>query len=196
MTFTPDVNNPPPGYAEATGPGYAPPARAAGPKVAVNWVGILMALGALVAVVGTFLPFSKFVVFQDGSTVGSTSFTGLGSMSKTGNGGLTGVSAANGGKVILVLGVLLLIAAALILARKGRLWVGIVSLVLSAFALIMCVAGLSAAKNDGKTLNASAPDGLTVHGLTKMGVDVCLIAAVILVVASVLALVLRRRATV
>ena len=153
----------------------------------------MLALGALVAVIGTFLPFSKFVVFQDGSTVGSTAFTGLGSMSKTGNGGLTGVSAASGGKVILVLGVLLLIAAALILAKKGRLWVGIVSVVLSTVLLIICVAGLSAAKNDGKTLNASAPDGITVHGLTKMGVDICLVGAVILVVAAVLALVLRRR---
>jgi hypothetical protein len=194
MTATPGFDGTQaPAAQPPAGAGYAAPATA--PKVSVGWTGILMALGALVAVVGTFLPYEKLVAFLNGSVYGTASFTGLGAQSDTGK-PLASFTAGSAGKIVLALGVLLLVMAALILAKKGRLWVSIVSLVMAAFALIMALASLGAPKSDAKDLDAKAAAAFSVHGLTKMGVGITVAGAGVAVLGAILALCLRRRSTV
>jgi hypothetical protein len=171
---------------------HSAPAPASAAKVTVSWVGVLMALGAIITVVGTFLPFEKIIVFINGSTAGTSTFNGLGSETVAGDPHLTGLKAGNAGMIILVMGVLVLVAAALVLAKKGRLWVGILSLIFSAVAVVMCLASLAAPKSDAKDLNAAAPSGFLVHVLGKIGVEVTLVGAAVALIAAVLALAARR----
>lgn len=171
------------------------PAPALAPKIAATWTGLLMALGGVAAVVGTFLPYEKFIVLITGKAVGTETFTGVGMHSTTGQPGLPPLHAANAGKIVLVLGAVLVVAAVLVIANRGRLWVGIVSLLMSAFAVIMCAASLSAPKSDAKTLNnlVASPD-ITVHVFARIGVDIAIAGAGVAVLAAILAICVRRRA--
>lgn len=184
MTYSPDVNQ-----QSAYAP---PPAGPAGPKVSATWTGVLMALGAIVAIVGTFLPYEKIILFQNGSAISTFTFSGVGAKSSTGQ-PISGLTPGNAGKIVLVLSVLLLVAGLLVLAKKGRLWLAIVSLVFAAFALVMCLASLAAPKSDAKDLNASADPGYSANALNKLGIDVATAGVAIALLAVVLALFVRRR---
>jgi hypothetical protein len=191
MTVMPGSDAP----AYAGGPGYPPPPAAQGPKVAASWTGAVMAIGALLAAIGAFLPYEKIVVFLNDRAVGTVRFTGIGSITKTGHPGLPPLEAGNSGKIVLVLGILLLLAAILIVANKGRVWLGIVSLLMAGFAVIMSLASFAAPKSDSKDLNALAADGYTTHGLVKVGVELSVAGAIITAVAALLAICIRRRKT-
>ena len=102
MTLSPDVNNP----AQNAQPGaqaypqQSPrPAQSAGRKVSAPWTGALLALGALVGAIATFLPFEKIIVFRAGTPFATTTFSGFGSRSDTGR-QILNVVAANGGKIM------------------------------------------------------------------------------------------------
>jgi hypothetical protein len=185
-----------PAYPPPPGVGYPPPPPPAqGSKVAASWTGVVMAIGALLAAIGAFLPYEKIVVFLSGRAIGTVRFTGIGSITKTGHPSLPPLKAGNSGKIVLVLGILLLVAAVLILAKMGRIWVGIVSLVMALFAVIMSFASFAAPKSDSKDLNALAADGYSTHGLVKVGVELSVAGAIITAVAALLAIIVRRRRT-
>jgi hypothetical protein len=194
MSYTP-VNGPQvvTGQPTYVAPPLAPPA---GPKVAPTWIGVLLALGAVLAVVGTFLPYEKFRVLVSGHSAGTYTFTGVGTHSKTGHPGLGFVHAGNAGRIVLVMGVVLLLAAALVLAKKGRLWLGIISLLLAAVALVMGLASMAAPKTDAKNLNHLATGPVHVLAANQVGVTVAVAGAAVALLASLLAICVRRRHTV
>src|SRR4051794_2980325 len=92
-------------YAPQTGQpagSHAAPPPPDGKKVSVPWTGALMALGAIIAAVGSFLPFEKLVFFQSGSALSAYKFSGLGAESHTGRAVGIDFTAGNAGKIILV----------------------------------------------------------------------------------------------
>lgn len=189
MTLSPDVNHP---AAQGSVPPGQAPAGAAGPKVAPRWIGALMALGGIVAVIGTFLPFEKIVVFGQGRVLATATFTGVGSRTSTGA-PISGLDAGKAGVVILVLAALAVVGGLLVLARKGRLWVGIGSLLLTLAAMALCLAVFAAPSSDQKDLNAQAQPGFVAHALGKLGADVTAVGVGVALVAALLAICVRRR---
>lgn len=185
MTLTPDVNNP----AQQVAPQVA---RPAGPKVSAPWTGALMALGALVGAVGTFLPFEKIVVFHGHAAVATASFTGLGSKSTTGL-PITGLTAGNGGMIILGASIVAMVCGLVVLANHGRVWARIVGLIAVLVAGALSLATFGAAGDDQKKLNASADPGWSAHALVRLGVDVAAIGLGVALLGAILALFLRRR---
>jgi hypothetical protein len=163
------------------------------PRVATAWSGVLLAVGAVLAAVGAVLPYEEFVVLVHRHAVGTMTFTGLGTRSHTGRPGLGFVHAGNAGKVVLLLSVLLLGCAAAILAKRGRLWLGIVIALLSALTVIMALASVAAPKSDATTLNQLATASVTVHALGRVGADIALAGAMVAVAAAGLAISVRRR---
>jgi hypothetical protein len=186
MTLTPDVNNPAQPALQAT-----QPAPAAGRKVSAPWTGALVALGALVAAVGTFLPFEKIVAFHGQSAVATATFTGLGSKSTTGL-PINGLKAGNGGMIILVASVVAVVCGLIMVANHGRLWARIVGLVALVVAGVLCMATFGAASDDQKKLNASADPGWSAHALVKLGVDIAAVGLGVAVVGAILAFFVRR----
>jgi hypothetical protein len=191
MTLSPDVNNP--ALNGQPGAQASPQSQqSAGRKVSAPWTGALLALGALVGAVATFLPFEKIVVFRAGTLFSTTTFTGFGSRSDTGQQVLN-VSAANGGKIILASAVVGLLCGLVIMAGKGRLWASIIGLLAVIVGGFLAAMEFSAVKDDQKTLNQGAPQGWLIHALTKIGVDVASIGLGVAVVAAILAICIRRR---
>lgn len=174
---------PPPG---AQGSMPPPPHAVQGPKVSATWTGILLALGALVAAVGTFLKFETISVDTN-----SYSFTGIGSESVTGQFTAEAFTPGNAGKTIIVLSIVALVLGLLIAARKGRLWVSIVALVASAIGLILGIAAVGAAKSDADKFTTQA--GVDVTGKVEIGAILAAAGMGVALVASILALVIRRR---
>jgi hypothetical protein len=169
----------------------APPAPVLAPKVTAPWVGFLMIAGALVTAVGTFLPFEKVVAFTEDGVYGTFQATGFGSSTTTGH--PLGVTAGNGGKLLLGLAILVLVLGALVVKYRGRLWVGIVGLVVSLAALLLGVGALAAPKSDQKDFQAQAGDALTVHALGKLGAPISTVGAALAAIACIVALIARRR---
>jgi hypothetical protein len=174
-----------------------PPPGAAGAKLSATWTGALLVIGAIVAGVGSFLPWEKIVIFIGGKLFGTLTLTGTGSISTTGNAQIRQLvpEPGTGGKVVIALAALLLIGGLLILAQKGRLWVSILGLVLAAVVVIVGIANLGSVSDDQKTLartfGADNPDGVG-HALSKMGIDIVIIGGGVAVVAALLAICLRR----
>ncbi|GAB2486039.1 hypothetical protein [Jatrophihabitans fulvus] len=163
--------------------GPPPPPAHTGPKVAATWTGILLALGGLAAAIGAFLPYEKI---SDGE--GATyQFTGLGSEKVTGGVDADLLTPGNAGKVVLVAGIVALVLGLLVLARKGRIWVGIVAVVVGAIGALLAFASLGAPKNDADKLG----EGLT--GSVGIGAVLGTIGMVVALVAGILAIVVRRR---
>ncbi len=195
MTLSPDVNSPaqdgqPGGQAYPQQSPQVPPS--AGRKVAAPWTGALLALGALAGAIATFLPFEKVIVFRAGTPISTTTFTGFGSRSDTGQHVLN-VTAANGGKIILALAIVGLLCGLVIVAGKGRLWASILGLIAVIIGGFLAVVGFSAVKDDQKTLNKEAPQGWLVHAIAKIGVDVASIGLGVAVIGAILAICIRRR---
>jgi hypothetical protein len=188
MTATPDVNP----AQQAPYPYPPQTAPVSGPKVSAQWTGALMALGALVAAVGTFLPFEKIVAFQGSAARATATFTGLGSKSTTGL-PIPGLKAGNGGMIILIASVVALVCGLVVLANHGRVWVRIVGLLAVAVAGVLCMATFSAAHDDQKKLNATAAPGWSAHALVKLGVDVAAVGLGVAVVGAILAFFVRHR---
>lgn len=184
MTLTPDVNNPAQAAPQVS--------QSAGPKVSAPWTGALMALGALVAAVGTFLPFEKIVAFHGHAAVATATFTGLGSKSTTGL-PINGLKAGNGGMIILVASIVGVICGLVVLANHGRVWARIVGLLAIVVAGTLCLATFGAATDDQDKLNASAQPGWSAHALVKLGVDVAAIGLGVALLGAILALFVRRR---
>lgn len=168
-------------------PGAAPPPPVVqGPKVSATWTGILLALGGIVAAIGTFLKFETISVDDN-----SYSFTGIGSESVTGQFNADAFTPGNAGKTILALGVVALVLGLLVAARKGRLWVSIVALVASAIGLILGLAAVGAAKSDADKFTTQA--GVDVTGKVEIGAILGAVGMGVALVASILALVIRKR---
>jgi hypothetical protein len=182
MTMNPTV------LGQSDAPGYAPPAPQ-GPKVSASWIGMLMAIGAVVTAIGAFLPFEKIVLFDQGSVAATFAFTGLGSETVTGQ-SISGLKAGNAGKIMMVVAVLVFVLAILVLMKKARLWVGIVATVAAAFGLIMGLASLAAVSSDQKDLRAA---GYEANVLLKMGATIATVGVGVMLLAAILALCLRRR---
>jgi hypothetical protein len=128
MNVYPDVNRRAASAVHASTP-------AARESVSPRWTGGLLAVGALITAVGTFLPFEKIIAFHHAVPVATVTFTGVGAKSATGL-PISGLEGGNGGKLILGLAVL------------------------CAGALVLAIATLGAPAGDAKTLNASTgPDG-------------------------------------
>lgn len=161
-------------------------------KVTAPWIGFLMIAGGLVTAVATFLPFEKVIYFVNGSVYGTYQLTGIGSSSQTGEQPAE-LSPGGAGKVVLAAALLAVVFGILTLRSKGRLWVGIVGLVSSLVGLVMGLASIAAAKSDQTDLNDAAPDGLTVHAITKIGAPLATVGIGIAALACILALVVRRR---
>jgi hypothetical protein len=195
MTLSPDVNNPAqngqPG-AQAYPPQPPQSPQSAGRKVSAPWTGALLALGALVGGIATFLPFEKIILFRAGTPISTATFTGFGSRSDTGNHVLN-ISAANGGKIILASAIVGLVCGLVIVAGKGRLWASIIGLLAVLVGGSLAAAEFSAVKDDQKTLNKGLPQGWLVHAITKIGVDVASIGLGVAVIAAILAICIRRR---
>ncbi len=195
MTLSPDVNNPAqnaqPG-AQAYPQQSPQPAQSAGRKVSAPWTGALLALGALVGAIATFLPFEKIIVFRAGTPFATTTFSGFGSRSDTGR-QILNVAAANGGKIILAAAVVGLLCGLVIMVGKGRLWASIIGLIAVIVGGALAALEFSAVKDDQKTLNKDAPQGWLVHAITKIGVDVASIGLGVAVIAAILAICIRRR---
>jgi len=185
MTLTPDVNYPAQHAA-------VPAARPAGPKVSAPWTGALMALGALVAAVGTFLPFEKIVAFRGHAAVATATFTGLGSKSTTGL-PITGLKAGNGGMIILAGSFVAVVCGLVVLANHGRVWARVVGLLAVLVAGALCLATFGAANDDQKKLTAAAAPGWSAHALVKLGVDVAAIGLGVALLGAILALFVRHR---
>lgn len=192
MTLSPDVNNP----AQNVQPGAQAypqqPPQPTGRKVSAPWTGALLALGALVGAIATFLPFEKIIVFRAGTPFSTTTFSGFGSRSGTGT-QILNVSAANGGKIILAAAVVGLLCGLVIVAGKGRLWASIIGLIAVIVAGFLAVMEFGAVKDDQKTFNKSVPQGWLIHTVTKIGVDVASIGLGVAVIAAILAICIRRR---
>src|SRR4051812_48441479 len=109
---------PPPAYPAPTGAPVAPAGDQA-PKLSVSWTGILLALGAIVAAIGTFLPFEKLVVRGDGKLLGTYQLSGIGSEKVTGSVTADLFSPGGAGKAVLGMAVVVLILGIIILAGKG-----------------------------------------------------------------------------
>jgi hypothetical protein len=189
MTVSPGAGGSP--AATPTVPQFA--ATGDQPKISVVWTGALLALGAIATIVGTVLKFEKIIIFHNGTPIETLTYSGVGSRTVTGVQALTPPAFGGSGKVVLGLGVLLLIAAILILVRRGRLWVAIVSTVLALVAVGLAAASFAAPKNDAKDLNKTAPAGFVIHAFNRIGVDIATVGAGIAVLAAILALILRRR---
>jgi hypothetical protein len=190
MTLSPGVNDP-----AQQQPIYAPPPPqppVVGRKVSAPWTGALLALGALAAAISTFLPFEKIIVFHGGTPFATLTFTGLGSKTATGA-QITGLKAGNGGLILLVASIVVLVCAVVVVAGKGRLWASIVGLVAGLIGGILAIGTFGAAHDDQKKLNATAAPGWMAHALTKIGADIAVAGFGVVVVAAILALCVRRR---
>jgi hypothetical protein len=113
---------PPPGYPGR--PPYGYPAPLALPRVvpqvrvAPPWTGAVIALGGLLAALGSGMTWARYVL--DGSTV----YT------------VAGTDGARGGKSTTVLGVALIAVGIVVLARQGRLWIAALATVVAGFAVV------------------------------------------------------------
>jgi hypothetical protein len=189
MTLSPELNDP---AQQQLPPAQVPAPTPAGRKVSTPWTGALMALGALVAAISTFLPFEKIVIFRQGVPAATATFTGLGSKSTTGL-PINGLKPGNGGMIILAAAIVALVCAVVVLAGKGRLWASIVGLVAAAIGGVLALATFGAAHDDQKQLNAGRHPGLLAHALTKFGADLAAIGLGVAVVGAILAICVRRR---
>jgi hypothetical protein len=160
MNVYPDVNRPAASAVHASTP-------AARESVSPRWTGGLLAVGALITAVGTFLPFEKIIAFHHAVPVATVTFTGVGAKSATGL-PISGLEAGNGGKLILGLAVL------------------------CAGALVLAIATLGAPAGDAKTLNASTESGWAAHALARTGCHLVTAGAGVALVAALLAVGLRR----
>lgn len=180
---------------------YGPPAAVRQRKVARSWSGALLALAAILLGVGSCLPWEKLVVFLHGRVLATLSLTGLGSITTTGDHSIRQLVSTPGanGKFEIGIAAVLLVFAVLVVAGKGRLWVGIVSAVLAATGLLVAVLNISAVSKDDTKLNrfmqAQAQGGAG-HALARIGLDVAVIGAAATLVAALLVLIVRRPRTV
>ncbi|SHG01516.1 hypothetical protein SAMN05443575_1132 [Jatrophihabitans endophyticus] len=171
---------------------YGAPA-AQGPKVSVTWTDALLVLGALVAAVGSFLPFEKLTYHG-----GSYSVTGFGSASTSGSKEIAQgyttdlLTPGHGGVIVLVGALVVLLAGLLVLAGKGRLWVSIVSLVVSVVAGFIALVALGVPASDAKDLN-NLRDDFDVSGSVQIGAVLCAIGMIVALAFSIVALCVRRR---
>jgi hypothetical protein len=156
------------------------------------WTGAVLVGGAIVTAVGTLLPFEKIIAFHHGAVVATVTFSGLGSKSVTGL-PVNGLEAANGGRIILGLSLLALVAGVAVLAGKARPAVGVFGLAVSAAALVLGIATLGAPDGDAKTLNTDAAPGWVAHALAGSGCYIVTAGAAAALVAALLVVCLGRR---
>jgi hypothetical protein len=145
-----------------------------------------MLLGGAILAVGSFLDWAK--VTLAGRHV---SITGLGSLSGDAQyKQFVSPSKVTDGKVTLTFGILLLVGAVIILARQGRVWVGIVGTVLSAICLVIGLADIGQASNVNDTYRAhNTPAHLSV----QIGLVLTLVGAVVALAFSIVAICVRRQ---
>jgi hypothetical protein len=120
---------PPPGYPPAYWPppyGYSP--GPAPTRFSVPWTGVALAVGALMAIVGSFLTWVHLTI-------------GAETIDYAGTGG------GRDGKITVVFGALLLAGAVLIIIGLGRIWVGITATVLSGILVLVALADIGDVSN-------------------------------------------------
>jgi hypothetical protein len=158
----------------------------AGARVSVLWTGALMLIGGAMLVLGSFLDWAK--VSFGGRHL---SITGLGSLS--GDEAFKQAvdpSKVTDGKVTLTFGILLGIGAIIILAKQGRIWVGIVGTVLSAISLIIALADVGQASDTNDKYRAA---GLAAHLAVQIGLVITLVGSIVALAFSIVAICVRRR---
>lgn len=172
---------PPPGY------GYPPPPPVAAKavRVSVLWTGALMLLGAAAVAIGSFLNWAT-VTYQGRHL----SITGLGSLSGDEEfKQAVDPSKVTDGKVTLTLAILLIIGGIIILARQGRIWVGIVGTVLAAICLIIALSEYGQASDVNDQYRVTAPGA---HLSTEPGLAITLVGAMVALAFSIVAICVRR----
>jgi len=179
---------PPQPYGAPPGYGYPPPPppmAAAAPRVSVLWAGALMVLGGAALAVGAFLDWAKVTYLGR-----HVSITGLGSLSGDEEfKRAIDPSKVTDGKVTLTLGILLIIGGIIILARQGRIWVGIVGTVLAAICLIIALADFGQASDVNDKYKVTAPGA---HLSTEAGLTITLLGAIVALAFSIVAICVRR----
>lgn len=162
-----------PGYGPGgypTPPGYGYPAPGGGaPRVSVLWTGALLAVAGLAVAIGSFLTWAKAVV--NGTGVSAT---------------VAGTDGQRDGKITVVVGALLLILGILIVVKQGRLWVGIVGIVLSAIGTFVALADIGDISDKSKQLSGLG------HIDVGVGLIIVLIASLVALAVSIVALCVRR----
>ena len=171
---------PQPGY--PAGPGYpanagypAPPAYGypappdAGARVSSLWTGILLAVAGVVTMIGSFLTWAKAVADFNGATTS-----------------VAGTDGQRDGKITVVFGAIMLALGILIVLRQGRLWVGIVGIVTAALTVIVALADIGDIGEKSDDLRGLG------HIDVGAGLVVVLLAGVVALVASIVAVCVRR----
>src|SRR5262249_9189806 len=93
------------------------------------------------------------------------------------------------GKVALTLGILLVIGGVIIMARQGRIWVGIVGTVLAAICLIIALADLGQVSDANNKYKVTAPGA---HLSTEAGLTITFVGAIVALAFSIGAICVRR----
>lgn len=142
-----------------------------------------MLLGGAALAIASFLDWVK-ITYQGRYL----SITGLGSLSGDEQfKQAVDPSKVTDGKVTLALGILLIIGGVIIVARQGRIWVGIVGTVLAAICMIIALAdfGQISDVNDRFTV-----EGL--HASAQAGLVIALLGAIVALAFSIVAICVRR----
>jgi hypothetical protein len=135
----------------------------------VAWTGWVLAIAGLVTAVGSFLTWAKAVVAFNGA-------------SQT----IAGTDGDRDGKITVVVGVALLILGILIVIKQGRLWVGIVGIVLSVIGTFVALADIGDISDTSNKLSGFG------HIDVGVGLVLVLIASLVALAASIVAVCVRR----
>lgn len=142
-----------------------------------------MLLGGAALAIGSFLEWVKITYLGR-----YLSITGLGSLSGDEQFKQTvPPSKVTDGNVTLTLGVLLAIGGIIIVARQGRIWVGIVGTVLSAICLIVALADFGQISNVNDQFGAQG-----LHASAQAGLVISLLGAIVALAFSIVAICVRR----
>jgi hypothetical protein len=160
-----DYPAPPPGY---SGYGYPLPVRPA-PRVSPIWTGIVMAAGGLIVILGSVMTWAKLVI--GGVTVDT----------------VAGTDGARDGKITIVFGAVLIAVGIVVLVRQGRLWAGIVGTVIAAFCTLTALADIGDISDKSDQVELVGE-----HIEVGAGLLLVLLAAVLALAASIVAICLRR----
>jgi hypothetical protein len=108
------------------------------PRVSLLWTGWVLILTGLLVAIGSFMTWAT--VYEDGVEIGS----------------FAGTDGNRDGKITAVLGALILALGVVIVAKQGRLWVGIVGIVLAAFGAITALADIGDISNTSRAFGGLA----------------------------------------
>ncbi len=159
----------PGGYPAAPG-GYGYPVPGSGAsRVSVVWTGFVLAVAGLAAAIGSFMTWAKAVADFDGSSAS-----------------IAGTDGQRDGKITVVLGAMLLIIGILIAVKQGRLWAGIVGIVLSVICAFVALADIGDISDKSKKLKGLG------HIDVGAGLVIVLIAALVALGISIVAVCVRR----